>query len=429
MIVEDETAGRDAETYGRVGVQQWYALTLLTLMFAVNSIDRNVLSVVQEQIKHEFVLTDSQLGVLHGLAFGATYAVFAIPLGLLADRVSRRNLLAAIMALWSLATAAAGFAGNYGNLLASRMMIAAAESGTSPAATSLISDLFPPNRRATAVAIFFIGPAIGLTVSFLFGGLLAAAYGWRAAFLVAGIPGLVLSALLLLTLRDPKRGGMDVGAKAEPASAKEAIRHILGNPTISLVFAAVTLSAMGVSSMAVWAASMLIRNHGLPISAAGAAVAVCVGISSGLGVAAGGPLADRYAKGDPRRALRFAAGAVLTTLAFAVVAILSTSTTVALVGLTAFGATHLAYVGPSFGVVLNASHARLRGVTIAMLQICVNLIGGLGPWLIGVLSDAYGGPQSLRWALITAMPELVAACILYLLASHCARRTAGAPAR
>jgi predicted MFS family arabinose efflux permease len=409
---------------------QWYGLALLTLTFAVNQVDRNALIVVQEQLKHEFHLSDGQLGVLSGLAFGATYAVCAIPLGLLADRTNRRNLLAAIMALWSIATAFGAFARNFHGLLFSRMAIAAAESGTSPAANSLISDLFPPDRRATAVGIFFLGPAIGMVVSFLFGGHVAADYGWRAVFLIAGAPGLILSLLMLLTFREPRRGQMEhaVGMTGETrATFVETLGFVFRTPVVLLIILGLMLSSMASTSMLGWCVSMLIREHGFDVKSAGAVMALCVGVTGGVGVAGGGRLADFFSKGDSRRALVFAANVLLLSFAAVLFFVLAPSRPIVLAGLVVYGALHLAQLGPCFGVVLNATPLRMRGVVVAILQIAANFIGGgFGPLLVGLLSDAYGGTHSLKLALLTCSPEYLIAAVILLLAVRRLPRVAAA---
>lgn len=405
------------------GRHQWYSLVLLTLIYAVNNLDRNVIFVIQEPIKQEFNLSDGQLGLLGGFAFGVTYAICAIPIGMLSDRVNRRNLLAACMAIWSVATALAAFTRSFGALVVSRLVVAAAESGATPASTSMISDLFPPNRRATAVGIFFTGPAIGASISFLFGGMIAHAYGWRAALIIASAPGLVLTALLLLTFRHPTRGAMDPSAaKAEPPRGIEVIQRIAGDPALCLIFTGVTSASMAGASFGAWAMSLLVRQHGLALDTAGAAVALCLGIIPAVGLAVFGPLSDRLSAGSPRRLLIFSATTVLLSCVTLFFCIQSGSIAAALVGMAAYGAVSLAFLGPSFSVVLNQLEPYYRGVTVALLQVCVSFLGaGTGPLVVGALSDLHHAPGGLRWALLMTSPAaFLLSSLLFFIA---ARRT------
>lgn len=175
----------------------WYTLGLLTLIYLCHAVDRSVISIVLEPLKQEFGISDSQVGILTGLAYATLYALAGIPIGYLIDRRNRRNLLAVLVAVWSACTVACGFAQNYWHLLTARLTVGAAEAGGAPTALSIISDLFPPDRRSTAISIFWVSTALGTAVSFAIGGLVAAEYGWRAAFFVAGLPGLLLVILLL----------------------------------------------------------------------------------------------------------------------------------------------------------------------------------------------------------------------------------------
>jgi predicted MFS family arabinose efflux permease len=396
-------------------------LVLLTLVFVVNSIDRSTVYVILEPIRKEFHLRDSQLGLLTGLAYGATYAVFALPLGRLVDSTNRRNLLAALLAIWSVMTAACGLARNFSMLVCARMVVGGAESGGSPASNSMISDLFPPNRRATAVAIFFLGPPAGATLSFLFGGAIAASFGWRATFLMAGVPGLILSIGLLMFMRHPDRGASDgstgFDSEKEKVSIFSGLRSFFTTPVILCVFCVITISTLVSTSFQGWFNSILIREHGLDLKTAGEAMALCSGVCGGVGVAISGRLADAFAKGDQQKLLLFMATTMTLAFLFAMVGITASSTAVALVGLAGYAVMGIAHLGPGFAVLLNATPNRSRGAVIATLQVSANFIGaGLGPWITGSLSDHFAGSRSLSNALAFVVPLLLIAVLLTLVA-------------
>jgi predicted MFS family arabinose efflux permease len=416
------------DTAQRVGAAQWYALALLTLIFVANQIDRSAISAVQEQLKHEFSLSDSQLGLLTGLVTGGIYGLCIIPLAMVADRMNRRNLIAVIMVIWSLATVASGFAGGFLALVVARMVVIGAESGTMPASTSLISDLFPPHRRASAVAIYYIAPSAGVAISFLFAGAIAQDFGWRNAFFLAGAPGLILATVLLFTFKEPARGAMDSAPATESGkNFGQALRGILTNPVLLVLFLGGTLATVASSTLLAWCASLLIRIHGMDLKSAGFAVAMTQGVISGLGMAATGPLADRVSGGDTRRALRFAAWTMLASTVTAAVFICAPDKTIAIAGLAACGLVCRSYLGPMISAVLNTAAPNRRALTVSVLNICTTCIGaGFGPLLTGALSDAFGGPHSLQPALLISVLTFVPAIALFVLAGemHHRRKTA-----
>ena len=221
MVIAAQASSSTAEAapVSRFG---WYALAVMVLIFSCNFLDRAVLSLVAEPVRKEFGLSDSQLGVLNGFAFGLMFAVAGIPIGLLVDRVNRSRLLACMVFLWSGATAACGLAQSYVWLLIGRMAVGAAESGGAPTSYSLMSDYFPPRQRSTAVGFYYLGGAVGGLMCWLVGSRVAAHYGWRAALYVAAVPGITLAVLAFTTLREPKRGA------TEPALATPQAEQAVG---------------------------------------------------------------------------------------------------------------------------------------------------------------------------------------------------------
>lgn len=385
----------------RAGRYRWYALSLLTAAYAWHSLDRQILAVIVEPVKREFGATDTAIGAL-GFAYAAAFSAACLPVGWLVDRLPRRRLFAAILAAWSLLTIVCGFVRTYSALAAARMGVGAAEAGAQPVCVSLISDLFGPRERSTAIGLFYLGPALGLVASFLVGGAVASSFGWRAAFWVAGLPGAALAVILLSTFREPVRGALDAG-RAFPAPFRDFVAHARSSPVFLRIALGMTFTSLTVTAMWLWVTSLLIRNHGLPLQKA--AVVVALGATaSAMGSAALGRLADRFARGAPDRLLLVPvlgtaacvpSGALLAyapTLAWALAALVVTAF--------AMGA----YLGPCTAVVMAIVPPGMRGQAAAALQLLINLLGaGLGPLLVGSLSDLFGGPQSLRPAFATTM--------------------------
>jgi MFS family permease len=194
-------------TYKRV------VLVMLTIVYAFNFIDRQILVILQEPIKADMALSDAQLGLLSGFTFAVIYVTAGIPIAFWADRSNRRNIVALALAVWSGMTALSGLVQNYGQLLLARVGVGLGEAGGSPPAHSMISDYFPPRQRATALSFYSSGIYVGILLGYAFGGVLAEAFGWRAAFLVVGLPGVLFAVILLLVVREPVRGRWDRGCR------------------------------------------------------------------------------------------------------------------------------------------------------------------------------------------------------------------------
>lgn len=398
------------DTPQRVSLSAWYSLAVLTLIYVCHSVDRSVMSIVIEPMKAEFNLTDSQVGIMTGLAYATLYALAGIPIGYLIDRTNRRNLLALLVTVWSACTAICGITQSYWQLLIARLTVGASEAGGAPTALSMISDLFPEKRRSTAVSIFWLSTAIGTAVSFGLGGYVAATHGWRAAFLVAGAPGLLLAILLLLTVREPERGAMDPrkSGDAKPTaqnapSLLETLKFALSSAPIRNVFIAVAFKSCVLSGVLVWAASYFIRVQGLPIEQAGVIVGLSIAIFGGCGSLLGGVVGDRAYKIGGLKAQPLVP--FVTSLATAVVVVIFATTTNLYIAIAAFAVFEIAsrmHTAPSYSFLISSAPPRMRGVIISCLQIGSNLIGyGFGPFIVGTISDKVGGPDSIRYGLLT----------------------------
>ena len=386
----------------------WYALTILTLIYSCHFLDRMMIAIISEPARKEFNLSDSQLGMLTGLAYGLTFALAGIPLGMLIDRFNRIKLLTVLVTVWSGMTTLSGFAQSYVHLLLARMGVGASEAGGSPASMSLISDLFPPAKRSTAVGLFFLSNAIGAVLSIFIGGFIAAQYGWRMAMLIAGVPGLLLGILLIFTVREPKRGGMEptlVGTvEKKAAGLMQVLRHLGANKSMLNLLAGVAITAASVATIGSWLPSFMTRFHGYNIKEAGFAVAIASGFCGAIGSVLGGVISDRLARFRARRRMDVCIAVCLVSIFTALAGMLATTGTGAVAMLSITQMIAFVVFPAAFAGMLSITSPNMRGATAASLQVVTNLVGyGLGPFMVGVFSDLYGGDQSLRYAMITVM--------------------------
>jgi predicted MFS family arabinose efflux permease len=380
------------------------ALVILTLMYTCAAVDRNVMALVLEPIKREFGLDDAQLGLLAGGSFAVSFAVAALPLGWWLDRRHRVRTLAALVTVWSLCTALCVSARSYWGLLLLRGGVGAAESGASPAALSLLSDIFPPRQRATAMGVYNAGTAAGVVLAFGLGGWIAQHHGWRAVMLIAGLPGLVLAVALLLIVREPARAGGPLGGTGAPPFT-EVARFAAGQRALRHVLAGAMLAACVNAGIVSWLASFLFRVHGVPVHRAGLIVALTLGLLGMAGAMGAGWLADRAAaRGGPRMRVHVCALSMLMSVPFGLVFLLADSLVWALPAMAAWGVLVIAYIGPTFATSLSLVPPRMRSVTAAAQQLLAVLVGtGIGPWLVGVGSDRLGGGPALRHAMVLVM--------------------------
>lgn len=439
----------------------WYSLLILTLIYVCHSVDRSVISIVLEPLKAEFAISDSQVGILTGLAYAVLYSLAGIPIGYLIDRLNRRNLLATIVSVWSICTVLCGLAQSYWQLLLARLTVGAAEAGGAPTAISMIGDLFPEERRSTAISIFWLSTAIGTAVSFGLGGYVASHYGWRMAFWVAGAPGLLLVILLLLTVREPRRGAMEpvrtgagsaatragastIAGASEAAEASEtagatdaeraptlieSFRCIAANSALLNIFIATSLKSAVLSGVLVWVASYFIRVHDLSLVYAGTVVGLCIAVFGGLGSLAGGYFGDAiYRRGGVKAVPLVPFVSSLVTALVCGVLALATNLYMAVIAFALFEVASRTYTAPSYSFLISNTPLRMRGITISALQIGSNLIGyGLGPFVVGYVSDLTGGSESIRYGLLTLAGISLWASVHFLTASRrCNLSTSGA---
>jgi len=396
-------------TRGAAGNYRWYALAVLTLAQLCHAMDRSIIALVLEPIGKEYALSDGQLGLLAGLAYGLAFAVAAIPFGIAVDRVQRRVLLAAAIAVWSGFTALCGLANSYATLLLSRAAVGAAEAGATPTGLSLLGDYFRVSERATAVGIWYMSAGLGATVAFLGGGYVVQHYGWREAFFVAGAPGLAIAALVFFTLREPPRGDCDPATVAAPKrDFRASIKLIIAQPGLVHCMAGIMLVAISMSGLASWLVSFLVRVHGLSIAQGGTVVAFSLGVLGAAGGVVAGFVVDRIgrrrARYDPRLPATAAAITCVVTAVLAAGAISVPSTPLAIALLLAAGLLITAYNGPANSLLLTLAPPQIRGLTVSIVQFGCNLVGmGIGPLIVGMVSQTVGGQGGLRWGLLAVL--------------------------
>jgi predicted MFS family arabinose efflux permease len=385
-----------------------YVLFTLLAVYMVHHLDRMVIALLLEPIGREFGLSDTQRGLLAGAGYAIPFAIAGIPLGMLIDRVNRVRLLAALLCVWSALTALCATASGFWWLLAARIGVGAAESGGTPANVSIISDTVPASRRSAAFGIYYMGPHLGTIIGFAVAGAVAAAYGWRAAFLVVGIPGVLLALLVSRTIREPQRStDAPADIKASPAAApplSEILRTIWHNGAALHLIVGATLINVVAAGLFSWLAPFMIRAHGLTVRDVGFAIAFGMAPFAAAGSLCGGALADRLGGfRSPRVALMLAAAA-MTTVPAVLIALTTPSTAVLIGALAIQQFAHAATIGPSYASVMGLLPARMRGASAALLQVASNVLGfGVGVQVVGLLSDALRAPfgaDSLRYTML-----------------------------
>ncbi len=382
-----------------------YALSILVVVYTFNFIDRQILSILLEPIKQDLGLSDTQLGMLTGFAFALFYATLGIPIARYADRGNRRNLIVVALTVWSAMTALSGVAQNFWHLLAARIGVGVGEAGCSPPAHSMIADYFPAEKRATALGIYSLGIPIGILFGFVAGGWLNEFFGWRVAFFVVGVPGLLLAILVRYGLREPTRGMAegreDVGIQP---TIKETFRFLWAKRSFRHISYGGALTAFVGYGVVTWVPSFLIRSHGMETGEAGTYLGLILGIPGGIGIVLGGWMADRYGSRDTRWYLWVASIALLLGTPFAFGIYLSDTPAMSLLFLIMPVLLGNFYQATTFSQVQGLVTLRMRSVAAAVLLFILNIIGlGAGPQAVGVVSDLLRdqyGEESLRYSLL-----------------------------
>lgn len=413
---------------------RYVVVGMLAVTYMFNFVDRQLLSILAEPVKQDLGLSDTQLGLLTGLMFALFYTFFGIPVAYLADRWNRVKVVAISCGLWSLFTAASGAATSFLTLALARMGVGIGEAGCSPPSYSIISDYFPPNRRGRALALYVLGVPAGSFIGTFAGGWIAAEHGWRAAFVAIGAAGLLLAPLVLLVVREPKRGRFDpaeTAAAEEKPSFGEAFRFFWRTPT--LIFSAIAsgLTAFVSYGLMNWAPAFLARVQEMTLSQIGAYFGAAVAGSMVVGAWLGAMISDRAGTRNPvYYPLLPGLGLLLITpfifgftladswqasLAFLIIPIIFTST----------------YLVPALALLQNSTPASHRATTSSILLFLINLTGlGCGPLFVGAMSDWLQpryGDMSLGYALQWLTPFIFAAFLFQAAAAWTLRKPKPAP--
>jgi MFS family permease len=394
---------------GKAGYR-WYVVGVLTAVYASSQVDRQIMAILLEPIKIELGASDTQMGFLVGLTFAIFYATLGMPIAMLADRTNRRNIITAAISIWSAMTVLCGYAGSFFQLALARIGVGVGEAGSTPPSHSIIADLFPPESRGTAMGVFALGVNIGLLIAYLAGGWLSENYGWRMTFVIVGLPGLLIAAILFLTVKEPRRGGADISTATQPAADTSApgfgavARHMWHVRSIRHLCIGSALAGFIGYGFVLWMPSFLVRSHGLSPTEVGLILALMSGVIGSMGTFTAGKLTDVLARRDVRWrtwVVAMGKGGYVPFLAAALWVDDLTTALVLYVVPAFFGGFYLA---PTFSMIQSLVSLRMRALASSITLFVLNIIGmGFGPQLVGILSDYFApeyGQHSLRMALV-----------------------------
>lgn len=416
--------GHDAAVSTSIGkgLPRGAIVVLLSAIYAANYIDRQIIAIILEPIKTEFGVSDSLLGLLVGPAFALFYATIGIPIAIAADRTHRARIVAASLTFFSIMTLACGLVVQFWQLVVARVFVGVGEAGTGPASQSIISDLYAPSERATAQSTYAIGSNIGLMIAFFAGGWIADHYGWRAAFITAGIPGLLLALVTLLVLREPVRTGAST-VVGDEVSMKDCVAFLWRQKSYKYIVLGTSMSAFSGYGIASFVPAFLIRSHGMTTTEVGLTFALIVGLGGGMGTYLSGRIADGISR---RRGMQWnllvPAIAALLSLPFWYPFFLSENKLVAVLAAVVPLSLSASFIGPCIATIQTMCPGKIRARAAAIQLFVGNLIGlGLGPQLIGLMSDFLRpvlGQDSLRYAMIAGAAASLISIVFYWLGSR-----------
>ena len=402
----------------------YYTLGVLTVVYSFNFIDRQLLAILQEAVKADLLLSDMQLGLLTGFAFAVFYVTAGIPIARWADRSNRRNIVALSLFIWSFMTAISGLVQNFVQLLLARIGVGIGEAGGSPPSHSIISDIFPAEKRAGAIGFYSTGVNIGILFGFLAGGWLNEFFGWRVAFMVVGLPGILLAIIVRYTIAEPARGLADNRQVSDESVPFGTVLKVLWDrKSFRFMALAAAMNAFAGYSVANWTASFMIRSHGMSTGELGTWLAIIMGVFGAIGVYLGGVVADRLSPRDKRWYMWIPAVTSLLCAPFLLMVYLADGKYTALILSIVPGFLSNAYLGCTIASAHGLVGLRMRATCSAILFFILNMIGlGLGPWSVGLLSDLLQpslGLESLRYSMLYLVPAaLVISGLTFFLASR-----------
>ena len=363
-------------------------LTLLVLAYTLSICDRMILSILFPDIKAEFGLSDTQLGLLGGISFALFYATMGLPIARLSDQYSRKWIIIASLVVFSLMTAFSGLAAGFISLLLFRIGVGIGEAGVNPASHSILADYFPPHRRAVAMATLMLGGSFGMMLGFVGGGFIAEAYGWRIALVSVGIPGLLLAAGIAKLLQEPTRGTFETETPPPPPPILTTAATMWANPAMRHLIAGSVVAGLMSYGLTQWLPTFFIRTHDLSQSQTGMMMAGVFGILGAIGALAAGKWFDRLSIRGFQYGLWMLALIPFVSIPFFIMGLFADNLTTAMLLFIIPGFACNCFLGPTSAMVQTLSPVHMRAVSSAIKMLCINLIGlGLGPLLVGVLSD------------------------------------------
>ncbi len=385
-----------------------YVLGMLVIVYVFNFIDRQILAILAPAIKADLDLSDTQIGALSGVAFGIFYATLGIPIARLADRYSRVNIISICLFIWSLMTALSGLANNFVQLLIARIGVGIGEAGGSPPSHSLLADYFAPSKRATALGIYALGIPIGILFGNLAGGWISEFFGWRNAFFLVGVPGVILAIVLKMTVKEPPRGySEDKPPELNQVPFKQVVKTMWGYKSFQFIaLGAGTQAFVGYGSIA-WMPSFLIRTYDMSAGEVGTALGLIIGLFGGAGTLLSGLIGDKLGARDVRYYMLVPAFAFLIAVPTGAAVFLADSlwTSLIIYMLPVFMVN--LYTGPTFAMTQSLAPLAMRAAASALLLFIINIIGLVfGPTAVGMISDLLQSTmqmtdvESLRYALV-----------------------------
>lgn len=395
-------------------------MILLLIVGILNFVDRQIVGVLAVPIKAELGLTDTELGLMGGLAFALFYASLGIPIATLSDRFSRSWIITICLCLWSAMTALCGLAHSFWHLFAARIGVGIGEAGGGPATYSLISDYFPPHQRARALGAYSFSIPVGSALGVMVGGTIASEIDWRTAFMIVGLLGILLAPVFRLVVREPERGRYDT-VKTEAASFRDTMRLLAAKPSFWLLSLGAACATMVAYGLFFWLPSFFVRSHGLSLLDASLAFGALLLIGGIPGIWLGGHVADRIGQKRKSSYASIPAAAFILTVPLYGFGVLASSFTLMFVVMIIPIALGLAWVGPVIAAIQQVVKPQMRATASAMLLLITNIVGlGIGTVLIGFGSDYFEarfGADALRYAILAAAAFYVAGAILFLFAA------------
>jgi len=420
MVDVAPQAAASSQAAAAPSARRYYVLALLTIIYALNFLDRTIFNVLIEPIKKEFALSDTTMGLLAGFGFVLFYSLLGIPIARMADRLNRRNIVALAFAFWSAMTYLCGLASSVTALALARIGVGIGESAGTPASQSMIADLFDKNERPRALGIYAIGTYLGVFLGYFIGGYVNQHYGWRMAFFTAGLPGIALAGVLWLTISEPRRGAMPETFKAEPIGPT--LRFLISQPSFVIVLIGFCLTTYTNYATAVWIPPFLARIHHLTSAEIGTYAGTFKGLAGMAGTLIGGLVVAQISCRDDRWKLW--APAIMSGLAGPVFALcmLTPSFTlmVATLALTSFMVGF--HLGPIFAIAQTVAKPSMRALASALVLLTATCFGqGVGPLAVGMINDALKGSygvDAVRYSLLSAAVTTTLGALLFVWAAR-----------